>query len=91
VGIDELRAVVRIDAEDRERELADDVLDCFEHPDRSLVLDRAIDRPSGGDVSNCKGEVELAAGVAPFVVHQVDLDEPRRLLIPEVVPVSVEV
>ena len=40
VVVDELGAVVRVDAEDRERELGDDVLDGLEDPDGRLVLDR---------------------------------------------------
>jgi hypothetical protein len=40
VGVDELRAVVGVDTQDREREGADDMLDRLEHPDR---CERSLD------------------------------------------------
>ncbi len=60
VGVDEFRSVIRIDSENRERVLANDVLECLEYPDPRLVLDRPVDRPTGRNVSNGKGKAELA-------------------------------
>ena len=80
--VDELAAVVRVDAQDGEGELGNDVLEGLEHPDGRLVLDRAVDRPARGDVGDREGETELAARVAPFVADQVDFDEPGRVLVP---------
>src|SRR5665213_920111 len=79
VVVDELTAVVRVDPEDGERELGDHVLDGLEDPDGRLVLDRSVDGPSGGDVSNRQGETELATRVAALVTNQVDLHEPRQI------------
>src|SRR5664280_2879153 len=80
--VDELAPVITVDTKDRERELGDDVFDGLEHPDRRLVLDRSVDGPTGGDVSNGKGKAELATGVAALVADQVDLHEPRQILGP---------
>ena len=82
VGVDELRAVVGVDPENRERELGDDLLDRLEHPDRSLVLHRAIDSRACRDVGEGEREAELAARVAPLVADEVDLDEPGFVLVP---------
>ena len=82
VVVDELGTVVRIDAQDGERELANDVLDGLEDPDGRLVLDRAIDGPTGENVSNGEGKAELARRVAPLVADQVDFDKPGHILAP---------
>src|ERR1035437_1220522 len=82
MGVDELAPVITVDTKDRKRELGDDVFDGLEHPDGRLVLDRAVDGPTGDDVSNGKGGTELASGVATLVADQVDLHEPRQILAP---------
>src|SRR5674476_1687430 len=80
--VDELAPVVTVDTKDRKRELGNDVFEGLEHPDLRLVLHRSVDGPTGGNVSNRKGEAELATGVAALVADQVDLHEPRQILAP---------
>ena len=53
--VDELRSVVEVNSKDRERELGDDSLDRFEHPDLRLVAHRPIDGPTRRYVSKSKG------------------------------------
>lgn len=57
--VDELRSVVGVNSKDRERELGDDSLDRFEHPDLRLVAHRPIDGPTRRYVSDGNGETEL--------------------------------
>src|ERR1035441_893986 len=82
VVVDELTSVVRIDAEYREGELRDDVLDGLEDPDGPLAPDPPAAGPTGENVSNGEGEAELAARVASLVADQVDFDEPGHILAP---------
>src|ERR1039458_1345534 len=82
VGVDELAAVVGVDPDNREGELATDALDRLEDPDGSLVLHRPVDRPNRGDVGARQGEAEFATRVAPFVADEVDLDKAWPVLDP---------
>ena len=76
------RAVVGVDAEDREGERPAGVLDRLGDADRRLVRHRAVDRPARGDVGHREGEAELPEGVAALVADEVDLDEARDVLVP---------
>jgi len=60
VLVDELAGVVRVDAQDRERERGDDVLEGGEHPPLRLVGHGPVDRPSGRDIGDGQGETELS-------------------------------
>ena len=82
VGVDELRSVVGVDAQDREREALGDIRDRVDDVDRSLVRHGSVHGPSRGHVSHGQGEAELAEVVAAFVADQIDLHEPRLILVP---------
>ena len=82
VVIDELRSVVGIDAQDRERHRAGDVVERGEHPFAGLVGHAAVLRPAGGDVGDGQRVGVLTGGVAAVVADQVDLDEPGHRVVP---------
>lgn len=56
--VDDLRVGVRIDPDDREGGVGDDVLDCLEHTIAAFVAHRPVRRPTSGDVSDGEGEGE---------------------------------
>jgi len=82
VFVDELRSVVRIDADNREREHRGDVLECLEDPPGGLVPHGPVHRPTGGNVGHCQGEAELTKAVAALMAHQVDFHETRDRVVP---------
>lgn len=82
VGVDELAAVVRVDAQHREREPGHDVLECGQDPFLGFVAYGADLGPAGGDVGDGQGGCELPRGVAALVGDQVDLHEPGPGLVP---------
>ena len=61
--VDELGAVVRVDAQDRKGELRGGLPDRGEHPFLRLVPHRNGLGPAGRDVSDIEGETELALAV----------------------------
>ncbi len=77
MGVDELRTVVGVDAQDRERELGEGVIERGDDMDRGLVHDAAVHGPTGRDVRDGQGEAELAEAVTAPMADQVDLDEAR--------------
>jgi hypothetical protein len=81
VLVDEIAAVVRIDAQDREREGLHDLLQRLEDPLLGLVAHRPVDRPPGCDVGDGEGEAELPGCVATLVADQIDLDEPGHRVV----------
>src|SRR5512144_3279013 len=82
VMIDELRSIVTVYAQDRERHRAGDVVERGEHPFAGLVAHAAVLRPAGGDVGDGQRPGVLTGGVAAVVGDQVDLDEPGHRVVP---------
>ncbi len=80
--VDELAAVVGVDAEDRERHDLGDLGQCRYHPFAGHVGHRAVLGPAGGDVSHGQGVGVIPDRVAALVADQVDLDEPWHRIIP---------
>ena len=82
MAVDELAAVIGVDPADGEREPAPELDQSGEDPLLGLVPHRLRLGPTGENVCDREGLSELAAGVTALVADQVDLHEPRRLLIP---------
>src|SRR5665647_1323356 len=74
--------IIRVDAKHRERKGRTQVDQGCEYPLLGLVPHCLRFGPTGEDVCDSEGLGELAAGVTALVADQVDLYEPRRLLIP---------
>jgi hypothetical protein len=82
VLVDELGAVIRVDADDGEREHRGHVLEGLEDPFGRLVPHGPVHGPSGGNVSDCQGEAEFPEAVASLVADQIDLHESRDGVVP---------
>ncbi len=67
--IDDLAAVVGIDAQDREGHGCGDLLERGEHPFTDLVGHAAIFDQLGGDISHREGETVLTGGVAALIAE----------------------
>ena len=80
--VNEFRTVVRVDPDDRERKPGDRPLERFEHPNRGLVFDGTVDRPTRRDIGRGERETELAAAVSAFMADQINLDEPGPVIVP---------
>jgi hypothetical protein len=82
VGVDELAAVVGVDAQHGEREPGHQVFQRGQCPLLGFVADRADFGPAGRDVGDGEGGGEVSGGVAAFVADQVDLHEPGSDIVP---------
>jgi hypothetical protein len=82
VLVDELGAVVRIDAEDGEGKRRSDVLKGLEDPFGGFVPHGPVHRPPGRDVGHGQGEAELPEAVSAFVADQIDLHKPWDRVVP---------
>ncbi len=80
--VDELGAVVRVDAGEREREVGLGGLQGLEDPPLGLVLHRAYLRPARGHIGHVQALAEVPGRVPALVAHEVDLEEPRAVLVP---------
>src|SRR5660397_118310 len=76
--VDELRSVVRVEHEKREREHALQGGDGLDDPFRGVVADRRVLGPPGDQVGHRQSPRELALERWPAVRDGVRLDHPRR-------------
>ena len=82
VEVDELRAVVGVDAADREGHHRSDVVEGGHDPFERLAGQAAVLGPARGDVGDRQCPGMLARGVAAVMADQVDLDETRYGVVP---------
>ena len=80
--VDELRAVVGIEAQQREGQRRPDLYERLEAPPLGLVAERADLGPTGCHAGEIEGLAELAAGIPAVVGDEVDLAEPRGGVVP---------
>ena len=80
--VDELRAVVGVDAGDVEGEPEAKLFEGGGDDAFALGCDGDGLGPAGGDVGGVEGVVEVAVVVAAFVADQVDLDDPGDGVVP---------
>src|ERR1700686_647343 len=82
VVVDELRAIIRIDALQSKRHLRAQLLERGKDPHLGFVLDRLHFRPATVNIGHIK-RVKILAGRQPAVMgHQVDLHKAGPLLVP---------
>jgi len=82
VVIEELRAVIGIEASEREREVLFDILDLFQDSMFSLSPDGTLFGPSGGDIDGVEGISEHTRGGFTAMGDSVGFEESRSGFIP---------
>ncbi len=82
VVVEELRAVIAVEAQQRERQGLFDVTYLPEHIGFAPSPDRALFGPTGGDIHTVNGVCELAGHAGAAVGHRIGFDKPGTSLIP---------
>ena len=82
VVIKELRAVIGIEAQKREREVLFDIFDLFQDSSFSLSPDGTLFSPSGGDINGVEGIGEHTRGGFTAMGNGISFEEPRSGFIP---------
>lgn len=82
VVIEELRAVIGIEAQEREREVLFDILDLFQDSLFSLSPDGTLFGPSGGDIDGIEGIGEHTRGGFTTMGDGISFKEPWSGFIP---------
>ncbi|MGH7265730.1 MAG: hypothetical protein ACREMB_12895, partial [Candidatus Rokuibacteriota bacterium] len=81
-AVDELRAVVAVEAEQGDRQLLAHVLDRAADPPLALPPDRVELDPAAGDVDGAEGVEVEALGARAAVGDQIDLEESGASVVP---------